>query len=163
MLLDDYLQHEGKSRTYSITATDISLGSLAAALRARYRNNRGSNLPASFAERYTTRIDADYFEINHELRQQVSFAQFNVMSLAHARPEQMDIIYCQNLLIYFKREKRLAILEHLARHLRPGGLLVLGPGEILNWNNPLMQSVTFPSTLAFQRSEEQADAQGSGQ
>jgi len=154
MLLDDYFIREEKERKFSITATDISLGSLATALRGRYRNNRGTNVPQDFAEQYLTKFDDEYFEVDPELRQQVSFAQFNVMKLAHARPEQMDIIYCQNLLIYFKRERRIAILEHLVKHLRPGGLLVLGAGEILNWANPLMQSVSFPSTLAFRRIDE---------
>lgn len=162
MLLDGYLRNEGKGRSFTVSATDISLGALAKALRARYRNNRGTNLPANCVKHYTTQIDEDYFEVNQELRQQVSFAQVNVMRLAQARPEEMDIIYCQNLLIYFKRERRLAILDHLVKHLRPGGLLVLGPGEILNWNNPMMHSVTYPSTLAFQRNIDARDGQEQG-
>ncbi|MDH5406988.1 MAG: methyltransferase domain-containing protein [Gammaproteobacteria bacterium] len=159
MLLDDYVEREGLDRNFLITATDISLGSLAKALRGQYRNNRATNVPAEFAERYINRLDADILEVKPELRQKVSFAQFNVMKLAHARPEQMDIIYCQNLLIYFKRERRIAILEHLVKHLRPGGLLVLGAGEIINWSNPLIETVNFPSTLAFRRINEPAGEQ----
>lgn len=154
MQLDDYLKKEGKDRCYSIMASDISLGAIQTALRGRYRNNRGSNIPDEFAQRYTSQLDADYFEVNHELRQQVSFSQLNVMKLAQARPGLMDIIYCQNMLIYFKRERRLFILDHLVKHLKPGGLLILGPGEILKWQNPVMHVVTYPSTLAFQRHAE---------
>lgn len=155
MMLDNYLKAEGKDRGYSITASDISLGAIETALRARYRQNRGTNIPADFAERYITQIDNDYFEVNQELRQQVSFTQLNVMTLPQARHGLMDIIYCQNMLIYFKRERRLFILDNLVKHLRPGGLLILGAGEILKWNHPQMHSVTYPVTLAFQRNFEQ--------
>ncbi|MDH5180421.1 MAG: protein-glutamate O-methyltransferase CheR, partial [Gammaproteobacteria bacterium] len=72
MLLDDYMRKERAGRGFFVSATDISLGALAAAMRGRYRNNRGANLPAEYAERYTRRVDSDYFEVNHDLRQQVS-------------------------------------------------------------------------------------------
>jgi chemotaxis methyl-accepting protein methylase len=47
---------------------------------------------------------------------------------------QLDLIYCQNVLIYFARERRGELLDGLARLLRPNGLLVLGAGEVSNWN-----------------------------
>ena len=42
----------------------------------------------------------------------------------------MDVIFCQNLLIYFRCWRRREILNHLAERLVPGGLLVVGVGEV---------------------------------
>ncbi|MEP4370604.1 MAG: protein-glutamate O-methyltransferase CheR, partial [Alloalcanivorax venustensis] len=35
--------------------------------------------------------------------------------------------------------------------LAPGGLLVLGPGEITDWHDPRLERVHFADTLAFRR------------
>ena len=63
----------------------------------------------------------------------------------------MEIIICQNVLIYFKRETRVTIINQLAEHLVPGGLLILGAGEITGWKNPDMNSMKYDGVLAFQR------------
>jgi chemotaxis protein methyltransferase CheR/type IV pilus assembly protein PilK len=63
----------------------------------------------------------------------------------------MDLIFCQNLLIYFERERREHIANQLAGQLRPGGVLVLGPGELVGWQHPQLERVRHPDTLAFRR------------
>jgi len=37
--------------------------------------------------------------------------------------------------------------------LRPGGVLVLGPGELLDWQHPNMEKVRYPDTLAYRRTD----------
>jgi chemotaxis protein methyltransferase CheR/type IV pilus assembly protein PilK len=63
----------------------------------------------------------------------------------------MNIIFCQNLLIYFRRWRRREIISRLADHLAPGGLLVLGQGEITGWHPPGMQRVPSEHVLAWIR------------
>jgi chemotaxis methyl-accepting protein methylase len=75
----------------------------------------------------------------------------NLLELEQARMGQMDIIFCQNVLIYFPRERRLQILDYLVEHLKPGGLLVLGAGEIIDWQNPHVYSESFQGVLAYRR------------
>ena len=158
--IDDVLSQSEHNYYFGVTAADISSAALATAREAVYGKRRLEKLDQALKNKYFTKLDDGVFQVNESLRQHVCFSRLNIMELDKAPLEGMDIIMCQNLLIYFKRERRLAILEHLVKHLRPGGLLVLGPGEILNWNNPLMQSVNFPSTLAFRRNKEQGDEQG---
>ena len=41
------------------------------------------------------------------------------------------MIFCRNVSIYFAEDERLMLLDRLAGHLRPGGWLAMGNGEIL--------------------------------
>ncbi len=153
MTINNYLEKSGRSFAYSVLATDISQASLITAQQAVYLNNRGKNLSAAFRQRYIQQHDNLHFNVNKSIRDKVTFSQLNLLDLNKADIPLMDIIICQNVLIYFKQECRRAILDHLIRYLKPGGMLILGAGEIFNWKNPLVKSFKFPSTLAFKRLE----------
>jgi chemotaxis methyl-accepting protein methylase len=81
------------------------------------------------------------------------------MHLAKTKVGMMDLIYCQNVLIYFKRQDRYGILDNMVKHLRPGGLLVLGAAEINDWKHEEMQAVSYQGTLAFRRTRAAGDGQ----
>jgi len=151
MVIDDHLEQTGRSFDYHILATDISLASLITAQWGVYLNNRGKNLSESFRQRYIQQHDEAHFKVNKSIRDKVKFSQFNLLGLDKADIPLMDIIVCQNVLIYFKQERRKHILDHLVRFLKPGGMLLLGAGEVFNWKNPLVKSFEYPSTLAFER------------
>ena len=157
MLMDDYLEQTGRSFDYNILATDISLASLITAQWGIYLNNRGTNLSEAFRERYVQQHDASHFKVNKPIRDKVTFSQFNLLGLDKAEIPLMDIIICQNVLIYFKHDCRKVMLDNLVRFLKPGGILILGAGEIFNWKNSLVKNVVFPSTLAFQRLDNAID------
>ena len=61
----------------------------------------------------------------------------------------MDIIVCQNLLIYYDRARREQIVNNFVEHLTPGGILVLGVGELVNWSHPKLERLNYANTLAF--------------
>ena len=75
----------------------------------------------------------------------------NVLELAKAPISGMDVIFCQNLLIYFRRWRRREILNRLAERLAPGGLMVLGVGEVVGWQHPDLDPVPNEQVLAFTR------------
>ena len=53
------------------------------------------------------------------------------------------------MLIYFARERRGQMLDALADLLQPGGLLVLGSGEVSGWSHPSMRRTGSRQTLAY--------------
>ena len=63
----------------------------------------------------------------------------------------VDVVFCQNVLIYFRRESRSAIVQRLCQYLRPGGYLFLGPAEVVGLQLPEIQPVRFPDALIYQR------------
>ena len=77
------------------------------------------------------------------------FYQAECAGLKHAPMHGMNIIFCQNLLIYFRRWRRREIVKRLAERLAPGGLLVLGQGELTDWQPPGLQRVPSEHVLAW--------------
>src|SRR5690606_9538545 len=77
-----------------------------------------------------------------------------VLELDQAPWTGLDVIFCQNLLIYFRRWRRRALLNRLAERLAPGGLLALGVGEITDWRHSLLPPVDEEPARAITRIRE---------
>ena len=151
MLIDGFMLGHNLNSHYSITATDISSASLSSAREGIYHTNRLKNVSAKLLNQFFTREDENHYRIIESLRERVCFARLNILHLSRAQLGMMDLIYCQNVLIYFKRRYRHMILDHIVKHLQLGGLLILGAGEISGWKHKDMEAVNYSGTLAFKR------------
>ncbi len=152
MVLDDALTRHSSGKTYfGITATDISAAALAVGRGASYPMPKLDEVPEHYRARYCEPETVESFRIVEPLVKRVGFVQFNLMDVARAPLKRLDLVFCQNVLIYFARERRTALLDALAGLLKPGGLLVLGPGEVLGFTHPLLTRLGGPQTLAFRR------------
>ena len=151
MLTDAALSGYQGKRSFGVMGTDISLPSLHHARTGVYLNRRMAGIREVFRNRYCQAMSGNYFQIKADLRRRVCFSQLNLRDLANAPFAAQNLIYCQNLLIYYDRERRLQIVNQLANFLCPGGVLILGPGELLNWKRPDMEQVRYADTLAYRR------------
>jgi type IV pilus assembly protein PilK len=138
-------------RRFGVTATDVSQPALSIARAAHYPLDRLEEIPAAYRAEGIEIVDDERFRITERLRKRVGFACVNLMHASRAPLRQLDLIYCQNVLIYFARERRGELLDGLARLLRPNGLLVLGPGEVTGWTHPQLARTGGRQTLAFIR------------
>ncbi len=146
------LSHAGMDEAgYGVTATDISLSALSRARAGVFAEHRLVQLPAELRERHLLRQPDGHYRIAPEIAERVCFARLNVLELAGAPISGMDVIFCQNLLIYFRRWRRRDILNRLAERLAPGGLLVVGVGEVSGWRHPDLVPVANDEVLAFMR------------
>lgn len=153
MLMDYFfLKHPGFY--YGVTASDVSRAALQTGRDAMYHQRRIKNVPEHIAKAYLEKVDEEHVQVRSSLKQKVCFTQINLLDLAQQPTGMLDIILCQNVLIYFKRELRNLILDHLATRLKPGGILVLGAGEVFGWTHPQLELINYQSTLAFQRCPE---------
>lgn len=150
ILLDEYFSAH-QNYYFGITASDVSRASLKTGRDAIYHQRRIKNVPAGLVDRYLSRIDAEHFQVDASLRQKVCFTHVNLLDLKSLPVGTMDLILCQNVLIYFKRELRNEILNNLVKRLKPGGMIVLGAGEVFGWTHPELELVNYESTLAFRR------------
>lgn len=153
MFVDRSLAQRNVPHYLAVTASDISSASLATGRKAIYHSNRLKNLPEVYRQTYFKMIDEDHYEVVASLRERICFTRLNLLHLAKTTIGMMDIIFCQNVLIYFKREQRRKILDQLIEHLRPGGILVLGAGEITDWQPDELENLGYPGLLAFRRHE----------
>lgn len=137
---------------YGITGSDICLAALAKARRGIYPQAR----VAPIAEQ----CDLDdcmenalsgpgYSQFVSAIRRRMCFVQTNLMALEQAPFGNMDVIFCQNVLIYFRRERQLDVLNQLVERLNPGGLLVVGVGEVNQWQHSELERVPHDEIQAY--------------
>lgn len=134
-------------RNVRITATDISARSLELARAARYGAHSVRELPHQYAA-YLRRTK-DSWTVIEPVRELVSFQHHNLMDEPLGRQGGWDLILCRNVLIYFSSETTAACVERLAKGLRRGGTLLLGPGEHLESPPPSLRPVMIGQRLAF--------------
>lgn len=151
MAVDDYMFQQKYDYYLGVTASDISRDALAIGRKGIYRSRQVKQIGKEWFDRYFTVADDDKFQVVESLRKRVCFNHLNILDVGKMPIGKMNIIVCQNLLIYFDKEQRIEIVNTLAEHLLPGGLLVLGVGELLNWEYPQVERYPFPNTLAFRR------------
>ena len=72
-----------------------------------------------------------------------------MLDLRQSPLQNVDLVFCQNLLIYFQSWRKKDIVTHLADRLAPGGMMVLGVGEVIDWQRPDMERIQYKDTLAF--------------
>ena len=151
ILCQEILNTLQSSRSYGITATDISLPVLAKAREGLYNARKLLDLKSELIDSYFEALDGNKFKIKSPLKNKVCFSMANMIDIEKSPLRNMDVIYCQNVLIYFRKERKHIILNSLVERLAPGGLLIIGQGEALDWHNSLVSRVPDNQTLAYIR------------
>ncbi len=142
---------------FGVTGTDISYPSLATAKEGRFPSSRTNQIPKHFRTQYFVNDGSNYSKIVDKIKERVCFVQGNFGELEQSPVQIYNIVYCQNVLIYFQPQRRNEILDQLVRRLTTGGLLVLAPGEAMNWSNDEMTRISHPTCLAFKKLGSQTD------
>jgi chemotaxis protein methyltransferase CheR/type IV pilus assembly protein PilK len=150
MIADQYVrQLDGKNCYLAVTGMDISLPALVTARKAVYEHYKIRYIPDHFLKNYFDMQPGGSASVIEEIKKRVCFVPFNIVDMRKTILEPMDIVFCQNVLIYFNRERRQQIVHDLVDRLRPGGFLVLGAGETMNNPHPELEKVEFHNALAF--------------
>src|SRR5690606_5015840 len=108
---------------------------------------------SSDLRRYLQHCDDGSYEVVSKLRERVCFTQGNIIRPDCMPRVKVDVIFCQNLLVYFRRWLRRDILNALVDRLKPGGLLIIGLGEAVDWEHPKMHRVSVDDVQAYLRDE----------
>ena len=151
MIVADCFEEASLENYWGLTGTDISMPALAYGRSGIYPKRKLDMLPGDERQRYFEQVDENRYQINKKLRSRVCFAHGNVIELKKLPPVKMDLISCHNMLIYFRRWRRRKILANLAERLKPGGVLIIGIGEIVDWEHPLLVPVEDSSVQAYRR------------
>ena len=151
IVIDQVAQDSKKDICFSVLASDISNKSLTTGRKGIYRERQLDQLEDTVRQAYFTRLTADRYEVSQRIKSRVCFAQLNALEPENYPIGQMDVIFCQNMLIYFNREQRINIVNKLVNYLEPDGILVLGAGEIHPWSHPQMRRIVGDDILAFRK------------
>lgn len=139
---------------YGVTAVDISYPSLAVAREGIYAARQLDFVSQSTKNYYFNRLQDEYYQIKPQVRQRTCFIQSNVLELGKKNTQEFDVIYCQNVLIYFRQERKRQVIDQLTKRLKPGGLLVLGHGEIPPVESEQLTRLDNKHCLAFLKKDD---------
>jgi len=116
-----------------IYASDLNTQVLTQAERGIYPLSRVEPLPPEWRRHFFQKGVRDrqgFVRVRPEVRQLVNFFRFNLMDPLPFR-EEMDIVFCRNVMIYFEREIQVKLVNKFYECLRPGGYLFIGHSESL--------------------------------
>lgn len=119
-------------RPVEIWATDLSEAALTKARTGMYRGRTLSNVPASIRARYFKQHDKTW-SASDEIRRLVHFQQHNLLDDFPPWAHAIDIIFCQNVTIYFQLATCRTLIDRFHQILSQDGKLFLGFSETL-WN-----------------------------
>ncbi|HTF98948.1 MAG TPA: protein-glutamate O-methyltransferase CheR [Cellvibrio sp.] len=157
MVVNDCFELAARDPYYGITGLDISPSALAAGRKGRYSKRRVEQVKPDEVKRYLQMCADGSYEVVSKLRDRVCFTQCNIINARQLPQVQVDVIFCQNLLVYFRRWLRRDVLNALVDRLKPGGVLIVGLGEVMDWDHPDMQRSNDDQVQAYIR---QANEQG---
>ena len=119
---------------WQVLATDISLSAVTSAATGHYVDKQVDGISTHRMAHFFS-WDEDGWRVDEALRNKVRFGAANLKDIETCPYAELDIIYCQNVLIYFRDKLVNQIVSELVKRLRPGGILVLGAGEAPNWKS----------------------------
>jgi chemotaxis protein methyltransferase CheR len=116
-----------------ILATDVSMRALAAASAAHYSERSFVMTDALDLSRwFVLDTTTGSWVVRDEVRELVEFRHHNLVTdPLPFEAEQVDLILCRNVTIYFDRETTRRLMKRLHSRLRDGGYLFLGHAETL--------------------------------
>jgi len=127
------LQRRGLGFDWAILGTDISNRMLQRATEAIYDADQLTGIPADLRARYfLTGAEpsvAGKARVVPELRRRVRFRHLNLMDETYPVDHDVQVIFLRNVLIYFDQADKERVVARLARHLAPGGYLIVGHAE----------------------------------
>jgi chemotaxis protein methyltransferase CheR len=127
MILSD-LKLQAKGWSIDLIATDLSPEMIARAELGVYSHFEVQRGLASrgLAQHFTQ--EGSSWRIHENLRRMVTFRQFNLLD-SYGWLDDLDVVFCRNVLLYFDHKTKISVLEKIAEVLRLDGALVLGHTE----------------------------------
>ncbi len=131
MVLDDFFGFSKSQWDCKVLATDISPQVLHQAVEAVYPADRLQNLPEAWKNKYFAKLPGDLYQVREELRGEVIFRSFNLMEKHLPFKKKFHIIFCRNVMIYFNKQTRDALVARYFDAIEPGGYLFIGMSETI--------------------------------
>jgi chemotaxis protein methyltransferase CheR len=131
-VINKYFRSQGLEFATRILATDISDNVLEQARGGIYSEMQLKELDQDTKGRYFTRLDGDRYQVSQELRRMVRFEKFNLMNAFTNSYHKYHVIFCRNVMIYFKNQTKQEIAAKFYDRLEPGGYFFVGLSETLH-------------------------------
>jgi chemotaxis methyl-accepting protein methylase len=122
---------ESRVADWQVMATDVSSRALDRTRRAQYSEKEMAGVSPERRARWF-RKEAEHWAVVPALRERVAVSRYNLVSPTPPFDAgRCQVVFCRNVLIYFRQEDAVGFLERLATWLPPEGYLFLGYSESL--------------------------------
>lgn len=133
-VLEQYMQFYGKHIDYHILATDIDTELLASAQVGQYPISELDKIPVQY--RFIQK-NGKTFAFSAEIQKKIEWKYENLLECSYI--SQFDIIFCRNVMIYFKNCLRETLTKRFYDALKPGGCLFISATESIDIKTRLFQ------------------------
>ncbi|RDI42992.1 CheR family methyltransferase [Falsibacillus pallidus] len=130
----------------SILASDIDRNAIQRAKMGVYPERSLNEVPSDMKKKFFNK-EGSFYKISEDIKKTVEFKSHNL--LADPYPQQMDLIVCRNVLIYFTEEAKSEIYQNFSASLRQGGTLFVGSTEQIF--NPGIFNFAIEDTFFYQK------------
>lgn len=123
-----------EGQNVKIVASDIDTNMLKKAKSALYELNKVDKLPKTVLRNNFLKGKneyKDFVKVKKHLRQLIDFRKVNLIE-NFSFDCKFDLIFCRNVMIYFKPETKTQIVNRMHNYLNPNGYLFIGHSETLN-------------------------------
>jgi len=155
MVVDAFIRQRRPLVEWHGIGTDLSFQAIAEGQQGCYNELAIAAIPAAYRSDYVCATGAGNYKISDELLTRTHLFHSNLLHIQNAPFADFDVIFCQNVLIYFDHPTRFWVINQLTERLRPGGLLILGAGEDFRWSHPSMKRAPCPGVCAYKKLEVQ--------
>jgi chemotaxis protein methyltransferase CheR len=117
-----------------VLASDLSTKVLDRAAAGIWSLEKAKEIPEAHLKRFMLKgfgAQEGLMKAGPEVRALVRFARVNLVGEGWPAGERFDLVFCRNVLIYFDRPGKIAVVERLLERLDPRGYLFLGHAESL--------------------------------
>jgi chemotaxis protein methyltransferase CheR len=114
---------------YEIHGADVSKIALLKAKKGVFKLESIKNIPEKYRNSFN--ISNNNIVANDIIRYNLRFFLLNACKKNQKFPDKYHIIFCRNILIYFKKEFQQNIIDNILSVLLKGGLLITGHTESL--------------------------------
>jgi chemotaxis protein methyltransferase CheR len=133
MMMEEMEAKNRQSLKYRIFGTDFNKKLIQKAWKGAYPSSELGNITWERMQKWFKRSGDNYCVVD-ELRTNLDFSVFDLFSDAYTSPPSsvyggFDLVMCANLLFYYKRAYRVAILSKIVQGMNLPGFLVTGETE----------------------------------
>ena len=154
ILCDEISKLTNRLPRFRIFASDINTAELKKAVEGIYSENSLGNVTLKRLTNYFERENGNY-RVKQHLKSYIDFSEYNLFNSENIVPSasifgNFDLVFCTNLLFYFKPECSQLILKKITRSLAPGGYLITGETEAAMIDDKFYREV-FSLSSVFQK------------
>ncbi|AKA68360.1 CheR family methyltransferase [Clostridium scatologenes] len=147
-----------KNWNVEIIATDINDNFLKKARNGIYGEWSFRGTSESFKREYFDKIDNNEYKIKDSISKMVKFKNLNLVNSTYYLDNEfindVDIIFCRNVLIYFNKHRAEEIIGRFYKSLLSGGWLIVAPAENMYVSGTSFSAVNFDGAFLYNKNTE---------